>query len=243
MEQEIYVKYHTVMEPECDISKRIHLANIMRHAQQMGSEHLMSKNIDYNQMCRQGMVFLVAKMRIDIMRRPTFGEKIKLTTIPMVPKGVQFIRDTVFETMDGEKLANVSISWLLIDPNTRKILRPKVFDIYGFHMNPNDGEKITTYRVRRPDGVGVSHLRQIKYTDLDYNGHVNNAVYASIICDYLPLQIFMEKEISHFGIMYHREAIAGQIMELEVIRQENGTYYIHGDVCLNSCFEAEISFQ
>lgn len=111
------------MEPECDISKRIHLANIMRHAQQMGSEHLMSKNIDYNQMCQQGMVFLVAKMRIDIIRRPTFGEKIKLTTIPMLPKGVQFIRDTVFETMDGEKLAHVSISWLLIDPNTRKILR------------------------------------------------------------------------------------------------------------------------
>lgn len=242
MDKEIFIKRIIVTEPECDISKRIKLSNIMRHAQQMGSDHLMSKNIDYNNMCDDGMVFLVGKLRISINRRPSFGEKLVLTTIPMNPKGVQFIRDTIFETESGERLIHVSISWVLADPKTRRILRPRVFDRYGFTMNPNDGEQVTSYRIKRPQGQGIYHLRQIKYTDLDYNGHVNNSVYSDIVCDYLPLEVLQSREISHFGIMYHHEAVAGDIMELEVVNNSDGHYYIYGDVNLNGCFEAEITF-
>ena len=77
---ETYKKEILVTEPETDITKRMTLSNIMRHSQQMGSEHIASMGIDYNRMYRDGMVFLVNKMLITIDRRPVFGEELLLTT-------------------------------------------------------------------------------------------------------------------------------------------------------------------
>ncbi len=240
---ETYKKEILVTEPETDITKRMTLSNIMLHSQQMGSEHIASMGIDYNRMYRDGMVFLVNKMLITIDRRPVFGEELLLTTIPRKPKGAQFIRDTIFETRAGEKLIEVSISWMLVSPDTHKILRPSVFDVYGFEMFPNEGEYITGYRIRRPEAETVTHLRQVKYSDLDYNFHVNNAVYAAIVCDTLPLEPLTEREIASFGIVYQREAKAGEVIELDVAALPDAAYYVGGRVAEERCFEAEIKFR
>lgn len=236
-------KHIKVIEPECDIRKKMSLSNVMRHAQQMGSEHLVQFGLDYNRMADDGMVFLVAKQLMKIHRRPAFNEKLVLTTIPRKPKGAQFIRDTLFETEDGERLIDVSIAWLLADPQSHKILRPSVFDRYGLEMFPNDGETITRYRIHCPVGTGTSHLRQVRFSDLDYNGHMNNAVYASVVLDALPPDVTMEREPTSFGILFQKEAKFGQVIDLDVCPQKQDGFYIGGKVLGERCFEAEIFFQ
>ena len=239
-----FTKQITVIEPECDITKRMSLANIMRHAQQMGSYHLHEVGIGYNRMYEDGMVFFVSKMLITIHRRPGFDEPLLLTTVPKKPKGAQFIRDTYFDTISGERLVEVSIAWLLVDPQEHKILRPSKFDRYGIEMFPNDGEYITGYRIRRPEGPGERHLRQVKYSDLDYNFHVNNAIYSNIVCDLVPLEILLEREIASFGILYQKEARAGQVIDLELVCAEDGdTFYVGGRLGEARCFESEIKFR
>lgn len=241
---EAFQKQIQVVEPECDVNKRMSLSNIMRHAQQMGSDHLLQYGLDYNQMYQDGMVFLVNKQLITINRRPAFGEKLILTTIPRKAKGAQFIRDNIFETVNGERLLDVSISWILVNPTTRKILRPSAFDVYGFEMFPNEGERITSYRIKKPEQSGVLHLRQVKYSDLDYNRHVNNAVYADMVCDVLPFETIANQEIASFGIMFEKEATIGQIIEMEVTGAWSGAaFYIGGLVAGRRCFEAEIKFR
>ena len=238
---ESYQKTIQVMEPECDYQQRIFLSQLMRHSQEISSEHLLHKGIDYNQMYRDGMVFLVNKLLMKLTRRPTFGEQVVVTTIPRQPKGAQFIRDTYFDTPQGERLAEVSISWMLIDPATRKILRPAAFEVYGFEMYPNEGEYITHYRIKRPQGMATTHLRQIKYTDLDYNHHVNNAVYADIVCDALPLERLLEQPVKRMTISYHNEIPVGQEYEVECGQTDSDTWYVLGrnqDVCF---FEATVS--
>lgn len=238
-----FEKQWRVLENECDISQRISLARIMQHAQQMGSDHLATMNIDYRKMYEDGMVFVVNKMRIHIARRPRFGEGLMIQTLPKEPKGIQFVRDTLFYAGEKQEIS-VSISWALIDPVSRKLLRPSVFDRYGFTFLPNDGEMVTGYKIRRPEsGEGVFHQRQIHYSDLDYNGHVNNTVYSDIICDLLPLEVLKEKEIREFGIIYHKEALPGQVLEMEVIESAGGCYYVAACVDGKSCFTAEIRFK
>lgn len=237
-----FEKWIEVSEPECDLTHRMSLSNIMRHTQQMGSDHIAREGITYERMQHDGMVFLVNKMLITITRRPSYAERLRLITVPRVPKGAQFIRDTYFDTENGERLVEASISWILADPRTHRILRPSAFDIYGFEMFPNDGEYITAYRIKKPDAAGVRHMRQIKYSDLDSNSHVNNAVYADIVCDTLPLEWLAEREIARFGIMYQREATVGQVIELETAQVSPKAYYVGGVVGGGRCFEAEINF-
>lgn len=240
---ETYEKEIKVTEPECDLRKCMSIANIMHHAQQMGSDHIARYGLNYNQMQCDGMVFVVAKQQITLNRRPTFGETLRLVTTPRAPKGVQFIRDTTFETLEGERLVEVNIAWVLVDPITHKILRPSVFDRYGFAFFPNDGETISGYRIKKPEGNGVLHMRQVKYSDLDYNRHVNNAIYANIVCDLIPQEIMLHREPTRFGILYQKEATLGQILELEVVPAWSRlSYYVGGLVGGERCFEAEIQF-
>lgn len=238
---EIFQKKIVVMEYECDVARKLRLSWLMRHAQQMGSDHLATKHVDYRQMYKDGMVFVVNKMKIKIHRRPEFNEALQLTTIPMEPKGVQFVRDTIFDTLDGERLAEVSISWALMNPETRRILRPSAFDCYGFQFNPNDGEQVTGYKIRKPEGMSTSHKRQVKYSDLDYNGHVNNATYADMVCDMVPIELLEQQAILRFGIIYHKEAKIGQILDVTVVENQTD-WYFGGKVGNSHCFEAEIAF-
>lgn len=238
-----YKKTIVVREPECDIGRKLRLSGIMQHSQQMGSDHLHELGIGYAQMYDDGMVFLVNKMLITISRRPVFDEKLTLITEPRIAKGAQFIRDTFFETEAGERLVEVSISWMLINPLTRKILRPSAFDRYGFTMNPNDGEYITGYRIKRPDQRGETQPRVVRYSDLDYNLHVNNAVYADMVCDSIPFELLRDRGISRFGIIYQHEATHGAALELETVgSSESGAFYVGGTIAGERCFESEIIF-
>ena len=239
-----YQKKILVLAPECDVHEKMSLSSILNHTQQMGNEHLDNLGITYDKMVEDGMVFLVAKSLITITRRPRMGERIILTTIPKKPKGAQFIRDTVFDAENGERLIEVSIAWLLVEPASHRILRPNAFDVYGFDMYPNEGEYITGYKIKKPQGTGALSFRRVRYTDLDYNLHVNNAVYADIVCDAVPSQVMLSQEIAQFGILYQKEAKLNQEIRLEVIpQQENKEYYIGGQADGGKCFEAQIKFQ
>ena len=111
-------------------------------------------------------------------------------------------------------------------------------------MYPNEGEYITGYKIKKPQGTGALSFRQVRYTDLDYNLHVNNAVYADIVCDAVPSQVMLSQEIAQFGILYQKEAKLNQEIRLEVIpQQENKEYYIGGQADGGKCFEAQIKFQ
>lgn len=239
-----YSKHVQITESECDMNRKISMSGIMRHAQQMGSDHLRENGLTYEMMYRDGMVFVMSKVLITVTRRPKFGETVKLITIPKQPKGAQFIRDTVFESESGEKLIEVSISWLLIDPTTHKILRPATFEVYGIEMSPNDGEYITSYKIKKPEQNGILHMRQVKYSDLDYNMHVNNTKYMDMICDAIPFETIKKSEIESFGLLFQNEATRGQIIEMETIYSwSNTAFYVGGLVAGRRCFEAEVHFK
>lgn len=232
-----------VRDYECDYNTRMFLSTVMHHAQQMGSYHIEQRGITLERMVRDGMTFVETKQRIKINRMPVLGEQLQIVTIPKTPKGVQFIRDTFFNTPQGEELIIASIGWALVDPQTHRVLRPSAFDIYGFEMAPNNGEEITAFKMTKPDGKGVCFTHEIKYSDLDYNRHVNNAVYGKLVCDSVPPEIMLQREICAFDIIFKKEASLGQVMQIERIQAGENAFYIEGLVDEKMCFEAQIKFR
>lgn len=232
-----------VKDYECDYNQRMFLSVLMQHAQQMGSYHILQHGITLERMVQDGMTFVETKQRIRIRRMPVLGEELQIVTIPKQPKGVQFIRDTVFSTREGEELAYASISWALVDPQTHRVLRPSAFDIYGFSFMPNDGEEITSLKLKKPEGAGEFFTHEIGYSDLDYNRHVNNAVYADLVCNCVPAELMLSREVSAFDIIFRKEAAIGQQMRMERIQTGSTAFYVEGLADTNACFDAVIEFR
>lgn len=73
------------------------------------------------------MVFLLSRSSFRIHRMPRVYEEIVVSTWEHGIKGSQFLRDFEYFSKEGELLVSASTAWLLVNPVSRKILRPTEF--------------------------------------------------------------------------------------------------------------------
>ena len=96
--------------------------------------------------------------------------------------------------------------------------------------------------------AGMQHQfvgkRKIRYSDLDGNGHVYNAVYGDIVSDFLPEEL-INRQIVGFQINYQTEAVLGEELDLFLASDptdENGWYLEGRNAAGGNCFISRIEF-
>ena len=131
----------------------------------------------------------------------------------------------------------------MVDPKTHKILRPREFSRFAVTEQPDrlngcpDPEKIAL-----PDNLTETGVREIRWSDIDYNGHLNNAVYADIIADVIPAFV-RGYEISEFCIAFVSEAFEGEKIALRTgFDQTSKRLWVSGEHRRGRCFEACLKF-
>ena len=93
-----------------------------------------------------------------------------------------------------------------------------------------------------PDNLEKLGERKILYSDIDGNGHMNNARYGSFVMDFLPSE-YQNKSWSDFRINYNKEAVLGEMIELYgTFCDENKKISMIGKQGQNICFEAELFY-
>ena len=74
------------------------------------------------------------------------------------------------------------------------------------------------------------------YTDLDVNGHVNNARYADWLCNTLGIGLMTEYEPERIIFNYNHEVLSGNMVTLRRILRGN-EYRLSGSVDGSAAFE------
>ena len=188
-------------------NSKLKLSALLRVCQEVSERHLESVNMGYTAMKEKGLVFLIISNAARICRLPFLGEELQIRTHPRGTMGVQFYRD--YEFWSGEELLiRVMQTSVSVDPVEHKILRPKVFLSQGVFFDekvPRE-EKIDKLAPQELPQLGV---REIRYSDVDYNHHLNNTIYGDITMDYLP-ESLREKQFSYEQIDYVSEALLGE---------------------------------
>ncbi|MFA9379491.1 MAG: acyl-[acyl-carrier-protein] thioesterase [Acetanaerobacterium sp.] len=200
--------------PDCDVNNRFRLSNVMRKVQQIGGAHLDSLGFTYQRMMEDGVVLLLAKEGLTIRRLPMGGERIRLETSPRKPRGATLLRDCTFYAEDGEELIFAETTWVAADTATHRIVRPKDLR-YDFLEALEEREyAVTSLRVKEPGDTREVGTRTIRFSDIDCNRHLNNAVYADIVYDYLPVEIAAEHMPKTFFVHFQHEASLGETLSV-----------------------------
>ena len=85
--------------------------------------------------------------------------------------------------------------------------------------------------------------RQIMYSDIDGNGHVNNARYGAFVIDSLPGE-FQNKEFTDFRINYSKEATKDSVLNIYGnFDEESKKITIVAKQGENICFESECHYK
>lgn len=223
----------------------LRLSNQLKLQQEVGERHLSGVGLDYQALYARGMVFVLTKTNSVIHRAPVLGEDVRLRTWHRNNKGIQFFRCYQFLDRDDRPLIESVTAFALVDAKEHKLLRPSAFEQLGIGQQPDrvngcpDPE-----RMRLPDTLVPQGQRQIRWSDTDVNGHLNNTNYADILCDFLPGGM-QGRRITGFSITYIKEAREGETLEIAAA-EDNGTAFMRAQQMAAdkpaTCFEAKLTY-
>jgi len=228
---------------DSDQNNQLKISAIMRYMQQTSSEQLAALGQSVEWMWAEGMAFILAKSNIVIYRNPVCSEVIRVGTAATRPIGPRFIREFVMENEAGERLVSCYSLWVLVDMKNRKILRPNVYPHEIDWQEPNLLEEVGDIEIpKKVDGREgfASFQRDIWYSHIDNNGHVNNSVYADFIADALPYEELTTHGISRLALSFQKEAMHGERLAIERHRISSNEYKVTGRKADGISFEGYV---
>ena len=195
----------------------VRISALFKIFQKVAGDDLDSSGLTYNALRDMGIVFVLTKMSVSIFDDIKVYDDITVITRPRGCKGAIYIRDyDVFK--NNKRVAYCSSQWVIIDFNTRKILKPST--IAEKFMLKDDLEDIYPMENKKfklkKDELVITDTRRIYYSHLDRNEHMNNTFYPDIVLDYLPEHYVADLSGKTFTLHYTTEITAGESMDIYV---------------------------
>ena len=229
---------------DCDPKEQAKLSTILKYAADIAGIDYTLKGYSHQYLWDNGMVFLLSRSSFRIHRMPRAYEEIVVSTWEHGIKGSQFLRDFEYFSKEGELLVSASTAWLLVNPVSRKILRPTELIGELQKLPEKKPDCMEAGKLRMPEQHEFLGKRKIRYSDLDGNGHVYNAVYGDIVSDFLPEDL-IRRQMVGFQINYQTEAVLGEELDifLALDSTDPNSRYIEGrNAAGGNCFISRIEF-
>ena len=208
----LYSQNFEITDHFVDCFGRMTPASILMLIQEVAGRHCVALSVDYDTLARQGMFWAVTRHRVQVSRLPQLGENSRVETWPMPTTKVAYPRSVVPYDAAGNECFRAISLWVLMNLDTRSMILPGksgisvVGSLRGLEL-PSPGSLALMDHTQ-------TRQRQVCFTDLDRNGHMNNTRYLNWVSDLLPSAFHQEHEVKEFTICYHAEAREGQLLDL-----------------------------
>jgi acyl-ACP thioesterase len=195
---------------EIDKSDRLKLSSVFQFFQEAAISHAENLGVGRSEMERTGQVWILSRISVMVNRRPQYGEVITVRSWPRGGEKLFAVRDYDIRNSSDIPVVSARSGWLIVDLEKRRPLRPN--SVMG-NLPLNDGlDAMTSMPVSLEAHGNLQKVTERKalYTDVDYNGHVNNVSYIKWIEDSLEPQLLEKAERIKFDINYLTEILSGE---------------------------------
>ncbi len=219
-----YVCERVLKAIDVDIGNHWKASAIFAAGQEIAGAHSQILHCARDELAAQDAFFVLMRQTLRMERYPSFGDRVHVTTWAFLERTV-FPRCFAFCDDDGRLLGTLSTIWMLCSLSDRKILNPSAFGIAIPATDQPPLEKPGKLRFEgEPDAV---FPRISQYSDMDYNGHVNNTRYADWVCDLFDPQRFCENRLAELQINYVAELRGREALTLS-LREEGARFSVLG---------------
>lgn len=222
---------------DCDRNKRVRVAALLSKMATFAGYDYDARGLTHEKLYAMREVFLLSRAALRVHACPRARDVLTITTMENGVRGAHMRR--VYEMVDqtGRLCVSAKSDWILVDPETRKILRPDAFTAKplttcGREIDCPEPKKI----VLPHEGLEDLGVRRVVWSDLDGNGHLYSGNYGDIVWDSLPADL-QGRVPREFCLNYSREATLGQELRLAGFR-EGETYRMEGLGPEGACFTA-----
>lgn len=242
--ESVYRKEFTLGSDCVDRFGRLKTSRMLLYAQQIAGEHSSAMGLTYEALAARGLFWAVVRNRLQVTRLPREGETIFMETWPMPTTRTAYPRSTVAYDAEGKELFRTLSLWVLMSFESRAMVLPAKSGVTV--EGTLRGNELATPRSVALKPMGNRMERTVRFTDLDKNGHMNNARYLEWIDDLLPSDFHGGHPIGDVTMCYMNEAREGQTLHLTWDTDAEGTLLVDihrpGTEDYERIFAARIAF-
>jgi acyl-ACP thioesterase len=246
MEMEpIYQKQFKIEISDVDFNKELRLSTLFSLFQDVASEAVDKLGIGINTLANNyGVAWVLIKMRVEVLRYPTWEEKIIIETWPREIKTLEFERDFLVYDQNNNLIIKASSIWIILDTNTRRIKRSNTLPARYIQMTKKALDN-KFMKLRAFGDLHEAYKRMIGYSDIDFNGHLNNSKYIDFITDCFPLQNHQDFYVKAIEVNFINEALPGEtlVLKKDVTNVNENTIYIEGETNNQTTFKAVVEIE
>jgi acyl-ACP thioesterase len=197
-----------------DESGGLTLAAAFDYFQEAAIRHAEDLGVGRGPMAALGQGWVLSRLSVLMRRRPRQAEQLTVRTWPRGWERLFALRDFDIQDEAGTPLALARSCWLIVDLEKRRPLRPqaameKLPLNEGLDALADGGKGLDT-----PAGAEKAAERAAAYSDIDFNGHMNNARYVQWIQDMLDPVALGRASAMRLDINYLSEVKWGETLEL-----------------------------
>ncbi len=235
-----------IRSSETDVNNRLKPTAFMSIAQEIAEKSAVTLGFGYKDLIVYNQIWILARFRVVFLDAPKWKEIVNFTSWHKGLERLYYLRDFVVTDMEGRERIKATTSWLVLDLGTRALVRHPHLSDEG-RICQDDALEAPADRIRMPRGVepelACEHI--VAYSDIDKNGHANNAMYMQWSMDAVGYDISSSKAVKEFTINYNREAKVGDVVKIYKVLQEkeDGLHvFLEGKVDDVSSYTVEITF-
>ncbi len=228
---------------DCDMSGRVSPGGLMRIFNSSAEQNMERDGQSYDDLKDIGQVMMITRLDMIFLDPPAHGDSAEIVTWPCEPDAASIKRCYSVEK-DGRQLVKASSVWVIVDPESRRILRMSETDVTGNYFEEDECFPGTRLKISRAqaEAMETAGTHRVTLRDCDYNGHLNNTIYLDILCDHVPeLYEYGKHRVKALRLHFVNEAPLGS--ELTVKRIKEGNTYIFRTLLEDGTVNVECSME
>lgn len=210
-----------------DVSGKLSINAISRYMQELAAKDASRLGISFLDGENVPQAYwILSRVKYDIQRYPVCNEDITMETYPAGCDKLFLVRCFEIKDKNEQMIGKITANYLLMDTKRNRPIKlsPNTEELAQFDYL-YDGEKVA-----KVSGVTLpvrEELRKAYYSEIDYNGHMNNSHYIRWSVDMLTEELVKGREIKSIEINYNAPIMCNSEVRL-MVQDIEGGYLISG---------------
>ena len=207
--QLVFRKEYAVHSYETDARGLAKTVTLLNFLQDSAGEHAGRLGLSVLDLFKRNMTWVLSRYHILVHRHPAMGERLEVTTWPSGKGGYFATRD--FEVADAAAgpVLSATSSWMIIGLERKQPLKvDDIIDVpYALDKRALD-DPFASLPV--PSGRDAELRFRVESVHIDWNRHVNNAVYVEWALEAVPAEVLRKSRPVELEVSYRAEAFYGE---------------------------------
>lgn len=175
----------------------------------------------------QKQAWILNKWLLQMNRYPVLGEKVMIETWSAGFERFYGTRDFLISDKDEKIIGRATSRWIFYNTETKRPSRipPDFQDAYGADSLRVFKEPLEQFAIEESEQEGENkQIFKVRRSDIDTNGHVNNANYLQWILEVVPEDIYQSNQLAALEITYKKATTYGESICSKCYSARSGTH-------------------